>query len=110
MIRRETGAPSPTAETVPLRRASAPVSPVNAAPRSGPPPRPLAPGSRAGPPQRSESPPPPVPPRPGRKRGKRRWGRMVALSLLIGALLTGAGIVGGAFWFDTRLHRAAVLV
>ena len=35
---------------------------------------------------------------------------MVALSLLIGALLIGAGIVGGAFWFDTRLHRAAVLV
>jgi LCP family protein required for cell wall assembly len=106
MIRRETGAPSPTAETVPLRRASAPVSPVNAAPR----PRPLAPGSRAGSPQRSEPPPRPVAPRTGRKRGKRRWGRMVALSLLIGALLTGAGIVGGAFWFDTRLHRAAVLV
>jgi LCP family protein required for cell wall assembly len=35
---------------------------------------------------------------------------MVALSLLLGALLAGAGIVGGAVWFDRTLHRAPVLV
>jgi len=62
------------------------------------------------PPQQPQPPPPPVAPRTGRKRTKRRWGRVVALSLLIGALLAGAGIVGGAVWFDRTLHRTAVLV
>ena len=90
MIRRETGAPSPTAETVPQRRASAPVSPFNAAPGSGPPPRPVAPSTR-------------------RKRRKRRWVRTAGRILLIGSLLVGAGIVGGALWFDKTLHREPVL-
>jgi LCP family protein required for cell wall assembly len=33
----------------------------------------------------------------------------MALGLLIGSLLTGAGILGGAVWFDTTLHRERVL-
>ena len=33
----------------------------------------------------------------------------MVLSLLIGLLLVGAGILGGAIWFDTRLHREQVL-
>jgi LCP family protein required for cell wall assembly len=32
----------------------------------------------------------------------------VALTLLIGTLLVGAGILGGAAWFDTTLHREPV--
>jgi LCP family protein required for cell wall assembly len=42
-------------------------------------------------------------------RRKRRWARIVASALLVAALLTGAGIVGGAIWFDTKLHRAQAL-
>jgi LCP family protein required for cell wall assembly len=34
---------------------------------------------------------------------------MLAISVLIGALLAGAGIVGGAVWFDTALRREQVL-
>jgi LCP family protein required for cell wall assembly len=34
---------------------------------------------------------------------------VVVLSLLIGLLLAGAGIIGGAAWFDTALHREPVL-
>ena len=33
----------------------------------------------------------------------------MALSLLIGSLLAGVGILGGAVWFDTTLHRKPVL-
>jgi LCP family protein required for cell wall assembly len=33
----------------------------------------------------------------------------VAITLLIGSLLGGAGIVGAAWWFDTALHREAAL-
>ncbi len=55
-------------------------------------------------------PPPPVPaaerPQPRRKR---RWVRAVALILVAGLLVAGAGFVGGAIWFDTRLHREQVL-
>ena len=89
MIRRETGFASP-AETVPQRRVAARVSHVSAAPGSRPPPRPVG-------------------PRIVRRRGKRRWGRTAALVLLIGALLAGAGILGGAAWFDTTLHREPAL-
>ena len=45
---------------------------------------------------------------PARKRSKRRWARVVALSLLIVPLLAGAGAVGGAVWLDTSLHREPV--
>lgn len=107
MIHRETGAPSPTAETVPQRRVSAPMSRVNAARGSGPPPPPVVPGSHPRAPHQSQPPSRPV--APGRKRSKRRWGRRVALTLLICALLAAAGIVGGAVWFDTKLHREPVL-
>lgn len=60
---------------------------------------------------RAVGPPPPRPigPRTRRKRGKRRWARVVAVGLLIGALLAGAGIVGGAVWFDTALRREQAL-
>jgi LCP family protein required for cell wall assembly len=110
VIRRETGPPAPADDrTVPLRRASPPVSAVNAPPVSGPPPGPVAPGSRTRPKEHSEPAPRPVAPRTRRKRSKRRWGQVVALTLLIGSLLGGAGILGGAVWFDTTLHRAPVL-
>jgi LCP family protein required for cell wall assembly len=55
--------------------------------------RPVAPGRPAQP----------------RKRGKRRWGRRVALTLLIVILLAGGGILGGAIWLDASLHREPVL-
>ncbi len=57
-------------------------------------------------------PSPPVPPsRPvaPRARAKRRWGRVVTLGVLIGSLLAGAGILGGALWFDTTLRREQAL-
>lgn len=55
--------------------------------------------------------PPAAPPRPvgPRARRKRRWLRATVLTVLIGTLLAGAGIVGGAVWFDTRLHREQAL-
>jgi LCP family protein required for cell wall assembly len=55
--------------------------------------------------------PPTAPPRPvgPRARRKRRWLRAAVLAVLIGALLVGAGMVGGAAWFDTRLHRQQAL-
>lgn len=46
---------------------------------------------------------------PARKRSNRRWGRVVALSLLIVVLLAGAGVLGGAVWLDASLHREPVL-
>ncbi|MGE2818105.1 LCP family protein [Mycobacterium heidelbergense] len=97
VIHRKTGAASPNAETVPQRRVPEPVSRVN------------APVPQRVSPHPSQPPPRPGPPRTGRKRGKRRWGRRVALGLLIAALMAGAGLVGGAIWFDKTLHRAAVL-
>lgn len=51
------------------------------------------------------------PPRPvvPKKRRKRRWGRILALSLLIVVLLISAGILGEALWLDTSLRRQPVL-
>ncbi|OMC51771.1 LytTR family transcriptional regulator [Mycobacterium sp. IS-2888] len=91
------GPPPASAETVPQRRVSAPVSRVN------------VPVPQRVSPHPSQPPPRPVAPRTRRKRGKRRWGRRVALGLLIAALMAGAGLIGGAIWFDKTLHRAAVL-
>ncbi len=90
MIRRMTRPPAPPpGQTTPLRRPSPPL-PIDPPPAPGPPPRPVAPRAR-------------------RKRGKWRWVRAVALSLLIGLLLVGAGILGGSIWLDTTLHRDQAL-
>ncbi|WP_372514530.1 LCP family protein, partial [Mycobacterium lacus] len=74
--------------------------------------RPKSPAVRAGaaPPRRSPTRPPrPVAPKARRNRGRRRWGRVLALSLLMVLLFAGAGILGGAAWLDTSLHREPVL-
>jgi LCP family protein required for cell wall assembly len=42
-------------------------------------------------------------------RRKRRWGRLLALSLVIGLLLAVAAAIGGTFWLEASLHRAPVL-
>nr|WP_231995224.1 LCP family protein [Mycobacterium sp. 852002-10029_SCH5224772] len=80
--------PSPTAETQPLHR------PVPAAPAA------VTPGQR---------PPPPRPRAPSAPRKRRRWVATMFSALLVGVLLIGAGIVAGAVWFDTKLHREQVL-
>ncbi|MEK1147905.1 LCP family protein, partial [Mycobacterium ulcerans] len=54
-------------------------------------------------------PPRPAAPKARRKKTERRWGKIVALSLLTAVLLAGAGILGGALWLDTALHREPVL-
>jgi LCP family protein required for cell wall assembly len=50
-----------------------------------------------------------VAPRKRKRRKRRRWARFVIRSLMIGLLLAGIGIVGGAIWFDRSLHRQQVL-
>lgn len=54
-------------------------------------------------------PKPPARPDKPRRRRKHAWGRVISLSLLIVVLLAGAGILGGAAWLDTTLHREPVL-
>ncbi|MGH3561974.1 MAG: LCP family protein [Mycobacterium sp.] len=49
-----------------------------------------------------------LPPRSAARR-RRYWGRSLAVCLLLGVLIAGAGIVGGGAWFDTALQRAPVL-
>ncbi|WAC91742.1 LCP family protein [Mycobacterium sp. Aquia_213] len=105
LIHRATNpAPSPTDETVPLPRvAPAPADravPGHLAARDKP-------RSRARP--RDRSAPPSDLPGVHRKRKKRRWGRIIASTLLIGLLLVGAGVLGGGMWLDTTLHRKPVL-
>lgn len=39
----------------------------------------------------------------------RRWVRVATVSLLIVLLVAGAGVVGGALWFDTKLQRGQML-
>ncbi|WP_122498720.1 LCP family protein [Mycobacterium attenuatum] len=51
---------------------------------------------------------PPASPKGRHSRVKRRWGRIVALGALIGLLLAGSGILGGALWLDTALRREPV--
>nr|WP_081283206.1 LCP family protein [Mycobacterium asiaticum] len=81
-----------------MRRA---VRPAPSRPPSQPPPAPPA--------ARTPPPPRPVGPRPRGKRPKRRWIRTTALCLLILLLLGTAGILGGMLWFDSAVHRQAVL-
>jgi LCP family protein required for cell wall assembly len=79
---------------------------------SGPPPSAIDPTTtplRPPPPPAAINPPPPRPVPPRRKRGRRRWVRAVAITVLIGALLVGGGILGGAFWFDSAMRREAAL-
>jgi len=78
-------APSPFARSTPLPPAGA-----RPGPPPGPPPRPVAPATR-------------------RTRGKRRWLRFVSLTLVAGALLAVGGILGGAVWFDSAMHREQAL-
>lgn len=54
----------------------------------------------------------PLPPVPQRAAARRRrpWGRVVLLSLVITVLLACAGILGGALYLDTSVHRTAALV
>jgi LCP family protein required for cell wall assembly len=54
-------------------------------------------------------PAPPPPSRPRKARSKRPWGRITALTLLVAVLLATAGLLGGALWMDTSLHRSPVL-
>lgn len=54
-------------------------------------------------------PPRPQAPTTPRKRGKLRWVRRVVSVLLVAVLLIGACILGGAIWFDYKLHREQVL-
>ncbi|BBY23850.1 hypothetical protein MSTO_40550 [Mycobacterium stomatepiae] len=98
-------APSPTDETVPLPRVVSPV-PAGRAASGDLEPR-KKPRSRARP--RDRSAPPSDLPGVHRKRKKRRWGRIVLSTLLIGLLLAVAGVVGGGGWLDTTLHRKPAL-
>lgn len=78
--------------------------------RRDPPPRPAPPAvPPAPPPPRRPAPPPrPVTPKAKRQKSKRRWGRRIALTLLIVVILVGAGVVGGTVWLDASLHRVSV--
>jgi LCP family protein required for cell wall assembly len=100
VIRRETGPPPPIADPAVPRRRPRPIAPKPRARPSGPPGKSGPPPRRGAPNARSK----------GHKPGKRRWGRVLALSLLIGLLLAGGGIFGSAAWFDTSLHREPVLM
>jgi len=73
--------------------------------RPPPPPKPPRPRSRRGRPAG----PPPAPPDKPRPRRKRAWGQVISLSLVIAVLLLSAGILGGALWLETAIHRQAVL-
>ncbi|HXA87604.1 MAG TPA: LCP family protein [Mycobacterium sp.] len=104
VIRREAGPPQPPADqTVPLRQLPRTGSLGNG---GSPPPRSVASNARRRP---SGASTPPRRPLALKARRKRRWGRVLALSLLMALLLAGAGILGGAVWFDTSLHREPVL-
>lgn len=86
MIRRETSTPVGN-QAMPLHRHRRPSS------RSrppAPPPRPIAPKTR-------------------RKHRIRRWSRIIALMVLISPLFVSGGVVAGALWFDTSLHREPIL-
>nr|WP_200902798.1 LCP family protein [Mycobacterium sp. EPa45] len=85
---------------------SPPAPPRQPPPRQAPPPPP--PPRRPPPPPpavRPSVPPPPVAAAPKRKR---RWGRRFFVTLVIVVLLVAGGLVGGAIWIDTSLHRTAV--
>ena len=83
-----------------LRRQNSPPSPAV---------DPTVPIPRVSPPNPDRPAPAPGVPRMRRKRKKRRWGRVIASTLLIGLLLAAAGVLGGGLWLDTTLHRKPVL-
>ncbi|MEE3063644.1 MAG: LCP family protein [Actinomycetota bacterium] len=106
MLHRPTNPPpSATDQTVPLPRISPPVSVGAAGPGQVAPSD--KPRSRARP--RDQSSPPSDLPGVHRKPKKRRWGRVIASTLLTGFLLTVVVVVGGGWWLDTTLHRTTVL-
>ncbi|OBF74309.1 LytTR family transcriptional regulator [Mycobacterium sp. 852002-51613_SCH5001154] len=98
VIRRGAPRPAPAEQTTPLRRPTPPPPP--------PPPRTVEPSRPRQPPG---PPPRPTAARTRRSRGWRRWIRAVASALVIGVLLAGIGVVCGAVWFDSRLHRDEIL-
>lgn len=103
MIRRHAvPPPSPTAPTQPLQRRAPHPAAAAPVPRVRPHRAGAAPVPRV-PPQRSQA------PSTYRPRRKRPRIRTVVSVLLVGALLLGAGVIAGAIWFDTRLHREQVL-
>nr|WP_319432756.1 LCP family protein [Mycobacterium sp. RTGN5] len=96
--------PPPRAPTPPPPRQPPP--PPRQAPPPPPPRRPPPPPPTSRPPaSRPPTPPATAPPKPKRKR---RWGRRVFVTLVVVLLLAAGGLVGGAVWIDTSLHRVAV--
>ncbi|WP_193466252.1 LCP family protein [Mycobacterium novum] len=91
--------PPPPREPPPLLRRHPP--PGRSAPQR---PAPQRPASLPAPPVTRQ---PPAPPRPARRRRRSWLRRLVVLAMLV-VLLGMAGLVGGAAWLDTALHRAAV--
>ncbi|WP_396930896.1 LCP family protein [Mycolicibacterium sp.] len=106
MIRRQPGyRPPPPPPPSPPRQAPRRQPPQRQAPPPPPPPPP--------PPQRQAPPPPPrrptqPPSATAPPKRKKRWGRRIFATLVILVLLVVGGLVGGAVWIDTSLHRVAV--
>lgn len=99
MIRRDTGHRPPPPPSPPR-----PAQPRQPPQRQAPPPPPR----RPPPPPRAVRPPVPPPTTATAPKRKKRWGRRLFTTLVIIVLLAIAGLVGGALWIDTSLHRAAV--
>jgi LCP family protein required for cell wall assembly len=99
VIRRDTGHRPPPPPSPPR-----PAQPRQPPQRQAPPPPPR----RPPPPPRAVRPPVPPPTTATAPKRKKRWGRRLFTTLVIIVLLAIAGLVGGALWIDTSLHRAAV--
>ncbi|WP_431240894.1 LCP family protein [Mycolicibacterium aichiense] len=85
--------------------------PPRPAPPPPPPPTPRQPPPRQAtplPPPRPRRSPPPPPPATRAPKRKKRWGRRIFATLIIVVLLMVGGLVGGAVWIDTSLHRVTV--
>ncbi|WP_420329812.1 LCP family protein [Mycolicibacterium aromaticivorans] len=96
-----------------------PPPPSRQAPPPAPPPRQPPQRQATPPPPSPRRPPPPPPPPPARPpvpppaakappKRKKRWGRRIFATLIVVVLLLVGGLVGGAVWIDTSLHRVTV--